>query len=175
MNIIISNTSFFYPSEKKIKKHVHLIGTDDRIIVIDTGTDYSQYVKDIFGNVGEVVGLFGDVTGVIGEIGSNVIGDKLAQRMKRFNDLIMGNREQKNLDKLSDYVKNSKKAKSIFLDEIITFQYKTGMLVSKLNTIRLNTDRASYEFHSLSKESVLEIKSFLQTVSGSTAISRKLF
>ncbi len=74
---------FYVKRSRKVMDKYQIILTFDDIFLVNSGNDYSQFMKSLFSGIGELAGMVGGAVGVLGEVLSTFSEKKSTKNLEK--------------------------------------------------------------------------------------------
>ena len=137
-----------------------IILTFDDVFLVNSGNDYSKFLKSVFSGLGDLVEMVAGPIGMIGGLASEMAGGKVSEAFKSFSENKSAKNVQKILKNLDEYAKREDTEKIEFgeLEQIII---KNGFSIFKKPSIEFVLNGKTIKLQTDKKEKIEDFKNAL--------------
>ncbi len=157
---IIAIDGFYHIKSRKALDHYQIILTFDDVFLVNSGNDYSKFLKSIFSGIGDLVGMISGPIGMLGGLASEMTGGSVSEAFKSFGESKSAKNVQKILKNLDEYAKRDDTEKIEF-GELEQITIKNGFSIFKKPSIEFVLKDKSVKLQTDKKEKIEDFKNAL--------------
>lgn len=156
-NNLLLIEGFTHKRQNGVIDNFQILISNECIYLINSTTNYSQYLKSIFSGIGDLLGLFGNTLGLIGGLASEITGSKLSKLLKEYSEKSTDKKLEKLKSNLNQIAKKKKGITKIDFTELQNINVKKGYLLNGSSFAIFTSNKIKIKIHAKKREHITNL------------------